>query len=101
MSSRRVGPLVEHLPERAQQHDVALDRDQAADAEEARRVAGVRLGLGAGGDAVVDDLEVGLREALGLGEVAREAARDRDLPVRERADRAVAEREERGPRGTR
>ena len=39
---RRVGPLVEHLPERAQQHDVALDRDQAADAEEARRVAGVR-----------------------------------------------------------
>ena len=91
---RRVGPLVEHLPERAQQHDMALDRDQAADAEEARRVAGVRLGLRAGRDAVVDDLEVRLREALGLGEVAREAARDRDLPVRERADRAVAERED-------
>ena len=33
----RVGPLVEHAAERAQQHDVPLDRDQAADAEEARR----------------------------------------------------------------
>ena len=54
----------------------------------------VRLRLGPGGDPVVDDLEVGLGEALGLGEVAREAARDRDLAVRERADRAVAEREE-------
>ena len=50
--------------------------------------------LRAGGDPVVDDLEVRLGEALGLGEVAREAARDRDLPVRERADRPVAEREQ-------
>ena len=42
----------------------------------------------------MDDLEVRLRKALGLGEVAREAARDRDLLVRERADRPVAERED-------
>ena len=42
----------------------------------------------------MDDLEVRLGEALGLGEVAGEAARDRDLPVRERADRPVAERED-------
>ena len=91
---RRVGPLVEHLPERAQQHDMSLDRDQAPDTEEAGRLAGVRLRLRPGGDPVVDDLEVGLGEAFRLRQVAGEAARDRDLPVRERADRAVAEREE-------
>ena len=44
----RVGPRVEHPPERAQQDDVALDRDQAADAQEVRRVARVRLRLGPG-----------------------------------------------------
>ncbi len=60
----------------------------------AGRLAGVRLRLGPGGDPVVDDLEVRLGEALGLGQVAGEAARDRDLPVGERADRAVAERED-------
>ena len=91
---RRVGPHIEHLAERAQEHDMPLDRDQAADAEEPRRVAGVRLGLGAGGDPVVDDLEVRLGEAFRLREVAGEAAGDGDLPVGERADRPVAERED-------
>src|SRR5581483_2126069 len=70
----RVGPLVEHAPEGTQKHDVTLDRDQATDAEEARRVAVVRLRLGLRRDPVVDDLEVRLREALGLGEVAGETA---------------------------
>ena len=73
---------------------MTLDRDQTADAQEPRRLARVRLRLGAGGDPVVDDLEVRLREPLRFRQVAGEAARDRDLPVGERADRAVAERED-------
>ena len=44
-------------------------------------------------DPVVDDLEVLLLEALGLGEVLRETLRDRDVHVCERADRAVGEAE--------
>ena len=39
MSSRASGRSSSTCAERAQQHDVALDRDQAADAEEARRAA--------------------------------------------------------------
>src|SRR5207248_2108993 len=45
------------LGERAQQDDMALDRDQPPDARQARRVAAVRPGLAVGLDAVVDDLE--------------------------------------------
>ena len=41
----------------------------------------------------MDDLEVLLLEALGLGEVLRETLRDRDVHVCERADRAVGEAE--------
>ena len=44
-------------------------------------------------DPVVDDLEAVLVEALGVGEVARETTRDRDVDVRQRRDRAVGERE--------
>ena len=46
-------------------------------------------------DAVVHDLEARTVEALDLFEVAREAARDRDVRVGERRDRAVSEREAR------
>ena len=45
------------------------------------------------GDPVVDDLEVLLVEALGLGEVLREPLRDRDVDVRQRADGAVGDAE--------
>ncbi len=69
-----------------------LDRDQPADAEHARLV-GRRLRLASGDDPVVDDRELGLVEALDLGEVAREPARDRDVEVREAGDRPVRERE--------
>ncbi len=44
-------------------------------------------------DPVVDDLEALLVEALGVGEVPREPARDRDLNVGQARDGAVAERE--------
>ena len=70
-----------------------LDRDQAADAEQARLAARVRAHGVPRRDAVVDDLEVLLVEALGLGEVVREPLRDRDVDVGERADRAVGEPE--------
>jgi len=66
----RLRALLEQLPERAQQDEMALDRDQAPDAEEVR-AAVERPRRGPGVDAVVDDLEVRLAEALGLGEVAR------------------------------
>ena len=89
------------LRERAQQDDVALDRDQAADAEQPRHAPVVRRRLAVGLDPVVDDLEARAVEALGLLEVPREPARDRDVDVREARDRPVAEREARGPRGTR
>ncbi len=89
-----VRPRIEHRAERPEQDDVALDRDQPADAQEPGLGSCVRLRLGPGRDAVVDDLEVGLDEPLGLGQVAGKASRDRDLPVRERADRPVAERED-------
>ena len=41
----------------------------------------------------MDDFEVLLVEAFGLGEILREALGDRDVDVRERADRAVCESE--------
>ena len=89
------------LRECAQEDEVALDRDQPPDAEQARLAARVRRRGVARRDPVVDDLEVLLVEALRLGEVAREALRDRDVHVRERADRAVGERRTSAPRGTR
>src|SRR5581483_7262096 len=68
------GQLLLRLGERAQQHDVALDRDEAADAEQARLATVVRGGLAVGIDAVVDDLETLPVEPLDLLEVARETA---------------------------
>ncbi len=53
----------------------------------------VRQRLAARRDAVVDDLEVLLVEALRLLQVLREAARDGDVDVREAGDAAVGERE--------
>ena len=72
---------------------MALDRDQPADAEQARLGARVRGARRRRRDPVVDDLEVLLVEALRLGEVLREPPRDRDVHVRERADGAVGEPE--------
>ena len=72
---------------------MALDRDQPADAEQARRVARVRRRLAVGVDAVVDDLEALAVESLDVLEIAREPARDRDVHVRERRDGAVGETE--------
>ena len=54
----------------------------------------VRTAAPPGRDPVVDDLEVLLAEALRLGEVLREPLRDRDVHVRERADRAIGETEQ-------
>ena len=59
---------------------------RGADARVRRRLAVRR-------DPVVDDLEALLVEALRLRQVAREAARDRDVHVREAGDGPVAERE--------
>ena len=70
-----------------------LDRDEPADAEQSRLAARVGRRCAGRRDPVVDDLEGLLVEALGLGEVVREALRDRDVDVRERADRAVGEAE--------
>ena len=61
-----VGPRVDALAEGAQQDDVALDRDQAADAEEPGRPPGYGSRPEPARDPVVDDLEVRLDEALGL-----------------------------------
>ena len=72
---------------------MALDRDQSADAEKPRGRFGIRRCLPVRCDPVVDDLEVLLLEALGLGEVLRETLRDRDVHMRERADGAVGEAE--------
>ena len=52
-------------------------------------VAGVRPRFAVRLDAVVDDLEAIPVEALDFLEIPREAARDRDVRVRERRDRAV------------
>ena len=93
MSRVRSGKALERPCERAQQHDVALDRDQPADAEEPRRRHGRGRLAVARRDPVVDDLEALLVEALRVGQVPREPARDRDLDVREARDGAVAERE--------
>ena len=93
ISSSRSGSCSPRLRERAQQDDVALDRDQPADAEQPRHVAGVRRGLAVRVDAVVDDLERLVVEALDVLEVAREPARDRDVHVREARERAVGEPE--------
>ena len=72
---------------------MALDRDQAADAEQPRLAPTYGAALTVRRDPVVDDLEVLLVEPLGLGEVLREPLRDRDVDVRERADGAVREPE--------
>src|SRR5581483_6170662 len=90
---RQPGHLLAGGRERAQERLVALDRDQAADAQQARPGRGRRR-LRAGGDPVVDDLERARVEALPLGEVLGEPARDRDLDVGEAGDGAVAEREQ-------
>ena len=72
----------------AEQDEVPLDRDQPSDAQQARRaVVGRRRRPSA--DAVVDDLEVVFDEALGLGEVPGEPARDRHVQVGEPGDEAV------------
>ena len=81
--------------ERAQQDDVALDRDQAADAEQARRRRRTAR-LGARRRSRSGRSRSRLVEPLRLGEVAREPARDRDVRVGERGDRAVGERERPG-----
>ena len=88
-----VGHTCARLRQRTEQDEVTLDRDEAADAEQARLGPVVRSRVPRRGDAVVDDLEVGLVEALGLREVLGETLRDRDVHVRERADRAIGEPE--------
>ena len=72
---------------------MALDGDEAADAEETRLGSLVRRRRPVRRDPVVDDLEVLLLEALRVGEVLREPLRDRDVDVRERSDRPVGEPE--------
>ena len=66
-ASRNVEPQGRHLPprlrKRAQQDDVALDRDQTSDAEEPRLARAVRPRLAVGLDAVVDDLEARSRRS--------------------------------------
>src|SRR5205814_4949686 len=79
--------------ERTQQDDVALDRDQPADAQQPRHATRIRTRLAVRLDAVVDDLEARAVEPLDLLEIAGEAPRDRDVGVGEARDRAVAERE--------
>jgi hypothetical protein len=88
---RRHAPT--RLRECPQQDDVALDRDQPADAEETRHVPGVPARLAVRLDSVVHDLKAGTVEAFDLFEVARKPARDRDVRVGEARDRAVAEGE--------
>ena len=88
-----VGHTCARLRQRAEEDEVTLDRDEAADAEEARLGPVVRSRAPCRGDPVVDDLEVSLVEALGLREVLGETLRDRDVHVRERADRAIGEPE--------
>ena len=96
-AARQLKLEVRHLlpcgSHRAQQHDVSLDRDQPPDAEEPRRRGDVRGRGAVDRDSIVDDLEAPLREALCLGEVARQAAGDRDVDVREARDGAVGEGE--------
>ena len=72
---------------------MALDRDQPTDAEQPRFRSRVRRCGAARRNPVVHDLEVLLLEPLGLREVLRETLRDRDVNVRERADRAIREAE--------
>ena len=57
------------------------------------RAPRVRRRLAARRDPVVDDLEAVLVEALRLGEVVRQALRDRDVEVREAGDSPVGKRE--------
>src|SRR5207247_3273038 len=52
------------LGERAQEHEMALDRDQPPDAKQPRRASRVGARLAVGVDAVVDDLEALAVEAL-------------------------------------
>src|SRR5207253_6581297 len=85
--------LTPRFGERAQEDEMALDRDQAADAEEARDVVFVRLRLAVGVDPVVDDLEALVVEPLDVLEIAREPARDGDVHVREARECAVGETE--------
>jgi hypothetical protein len=86
-----------HLPprlrERAQQHDVSLDRNQPPDTEQSRLIAAIRLRRAVGVDAVVDDLEARAVETLDLLEVAGETTRDGNVRVRKARNRAVAQGE--------
>src|SRR5439155_16373106 len=66
--------LLPRLGERAQQDDVALDRDQAPDAEQARHVSRVWGRLAVWIDAVVDDLERLVVEGFEILQVAGKAA---------------------------
>ena len=88
MSSRREGSRSRAF---AQQHDVALDRNQPADAEQSWDVVRIRHGPAVGLDPVVDDLETRTVEALDLFQVLRQTTRDRDVRVREARDGTVAE----------
>src|SRR5205085_11564654 len=81
--------LALRLGERAEEDEMPLDRDQTADAEQARRLSQERARRPVLRDPVVHDVERLLGESLRLLQVAREPARDRDVLVRERRDRAV------------
>src|SRR5207245_7649354 len=87
--------LAPRLRQRAQQHDVALDRDQASDAQKPKLGPGVRPHAPVRLDPVVNDLEALAVETLHVLEIAREAARDRDVRVRETRNPPGAEREPR------
>src|SRR5207248_3737013 len=63
------------------------------DAEQPGNAARVRPDRAVRRNSVVHDPEGLLGEALGVGEVARQPARDRDVHVREARDRAVTQRE--------
>src|SRR3954447_23514837 len=88
-----VWQLTLRFGERAKEHDVALDGNQAADAEEPRDTVCIRLRLAVGIDAVVHDLEAVAVESLHIFEVVRKAAGDRDVHVRETRERAIGHAE--------
>ena len=92
------GGLSFRISEGSKEHDMALDRDQPADAEEPRYPVGVRLQLAVGIDAVVDDLEAVAVEPSHVLEVecrprgwrcARARARERDPRHRNTAFRGT------------
>ena len=85
--------LLPRLGKRSQQDDVAFDRDQTPDAEQARHVFGVRHRFAVRIDAVMNDLERLVVEALDVFEVARETTGDGDVHVRQARERAVGQTE--------